>query len=615
VIFWPLAGALLLLIPRRGDDAAVRVTALIVSLFGLLLAVWAVVLFHAEIGGEADWGGFALTAHVPWIVGAAQESGTIDIGYRVGVDAISIWLLALTALLSPLAVWSSFTAIRKRVREYYILLLLLQVGLLGVFCARDLLLFYVFFEFTLIPLFFLIGIWGGSQRRWAAVKFFIYTLAGSVLTFAGVVYLAYFAYTATGGTLTLNLATLTELGQRGDIPSNVQWWLFLAFAAGFAIKVPLFPFHTWLPLAHTEAPTAGSVILAGVLLKLGTYGFCRLSIPILPNASFELAPIVAVVAIIGIVYAALAAWVQRDVKKLVAYSSVSHLGFCMLGLFSLKVAGVSGGVLYMVNHGLSTGALFLVVGCVYERYHTRNIDEIGGLARPMPWLAFFLVFFTLSSIGLPGLNGFVGEFLVLLGTATSAGVGDGLAPGPLGYGYVIPAALGIILSAVYMLWMCQRVLFGPLKEPPDTPDTSTGLTKDLTRREITILAPIALCCVVLGVYPLPVLNQFEVAIRENILPSAAASMPAQMQSEADPKHDIIVGASRVPHSTVSAEPGDAAPHRAEALAEGPRQSGPQSTQWAAAGASQAAPSQDPGWGARRDSAEVIRAHGGISDER
>jgi NADH-quinone oxidoreductase subunit M len=261
------------------------------------------------------------------------------------------------------------------------------------------------------------------------------------------------------------------------------------------------------------------VILAGVLLKLGTYGFFRVSIPVLPDASFALAPWVATAAIIGIIYAAIAAWVQTDVKKLVAYSSVSHLGFCMLGLFSLKVAGVSGGVIYMINHGLSTGALFLVVGCLYERYHTRDIHQVGGLARAMPWMAFFLVFFTLSSIGLPGLNGFVGEFLVLLGTATSAQTRDGVPAGPLGFAYVVPAALGIILSAVYMLWMCQGVLFGPLKEPPHTPDTSQGLTRDLTRREIGILAPIAVCCLVLGVYPKPLLKSFETSIVGNVLRS------------------------------------------------------------------------------------------------
>ena len=537
VIFSPLVGVLILLVapvsnrwaPGLSSPKAVRRGALFISLVTLALTVVAVAKFHqAPTAAAGATSHFVLTAHVPWI-GGGGPSPEVDISYRVGVDGISIWLLALTAMLVPLAIWSSFTAIGTRVREYYVLLLLLQVGLLGVFCAMDLLLFYVFFEFTLIPLFFLIGIWGGAERRRAANKFFIYTLAGSVLTFAGVVYLAYFAFVQTG-TLTLNIETLTDLGQRGVIPANVQWWLFLALAAGFAIKVPLFPFHTWLPLAHTEAPTAGSVILAGVLLKLGTYGFCRLSIPMLPDASFALAPIVAVVAIVGIIYTALAAWVQSDIKKLVAYSSVSHLGFCMLGLFSLKVAGVSGGVIYMINHGLSTGALFLVVGFIYERYHTREFDQIGGLARPMPWLAFFLIFFTLSSIGLPGLNGFIGEFLVLVGTATSAGTSDGFAAGPLGFGYAIPAALGIILSAVYMLHMCQRVLFGPLKEPPDTPDTSTGLTTDLTRREIAILAPIALCCLFLGVYPKPLLGTIESAVAVNILRRGASVTQASIHS-------------------------------------------------------------------------------------
>jgi NADH-quinone oxidoreductase subunit M len=517
VIFSPLVGAVLLLIPRRDDDVAIRRGALMLSLLPALFTLAALVGFYSLTSQAPGVSGkYLLTAHVPWIAGQGDDAGTIDIGYRVGVDGISIWLLALTAFLMPLAIWSSFSAIRTRVREYYILMLLLETGLLGVFCALDVLLFYVFFEFTLVPLYFLIGIWGGPERRRAANKFFIYTLAGSVFTFAGVVYLAYLAHSLTG-VLTLDMETLAREARSGAIPIDTQRWLFLAFAAGFAVKVPLFPVHTWLPLAHTEAPTAGSVVLASVLLKLGTYGFCRLSIPILPDASFELAPVVAVFAIIGIIYAALAAWVQTDVKKLVAYSSVSHLGFCMLGLFSLKVAGVSGAVLSMVNHGLSTGALFLVVGCIYERYHTRDIHAIGGLARQMPWLAFFLVFFTLSSIGLPGLNGFVGEFLVLLGTAISPTTKDVMPPGPLGYAYVIPASLGIILGALYMLWMCQRVLFGPLKEPPNTPDTSNGLTRDLTRREIGCLAPIALCCVIIGVYPKPMLRSFEDAIARHVL--------------------------------------------------------------------------------------------------
>ena len=562
---------------RRDDEAGIRMGAFIVSLVTLALTIFAVVLYYrSALTPDGLSPGFALKCVVPWIGGVAGQG--FEISYRVGVDGISIWMLALTALLTPLAIASSFTSVKNRTKEYYVLLLVLEVGVLGVFCAMDLIVFYVFFEFTLIPLFFLIAIWGGPQRRRAANKFFIYTLAGSVLTFAGIVYISFYTIEA-HGVVTFEIARLVKLGQEGIIPPNAQWWLFLAFAAGFAIKVPLFPFHTWLPLAHTEAPTAGSVILAGVLLKLGTYGFCRLSIPILPDASHALAPVIAVIAIIGIIYAALAAWVQRDVKKLVAYSSVSHLGLCMLGLFSLRVAGVSGGVLYMVNHGLSTGALFLVIGFMYERYHTRDIDQVGGLAKRMPWLAFFLIFFTLSSIGLPGLNGFVGEFLVLFGTATSQSTADGFKPGPLGFGYAIPAALGIILSAVYMLWMCQRLLFGPLKEPPNTPDTSSGLTADLTCREKSILVPIALCCLFLGVYPKPLLWTFNQAVEQNILEAEVSFVELP-----DDDGDVLVESpermrSRVPHpfrtrkgwgtgAAMLSQPQHAGPHRLsnEALA-------------------------------------------------
>lgn len=526
IIFSPLVGVLVLLLPTMQSVAVIRRAALTCTFVTFALTVLALIAFFVSAPQATGGLQFALTSHLPWI-GSGQSQPDFDIAFRLGVDGISIWLLMLTSLLTPLAVLGSFTAIRHRVREYYILLLLLEVGLLGVFCALDLLLFFVFFEFTLIPLFFLIGIWGGTERRRAANKFFIYTVSGSVLTFAGVVYLGYFAYQETG-CFTLNIPSLIALARAGRIPPDVQMWLFLAFAAGFAIKVPLFPFHTWLPLAHTEAPTAGSVILAGVLLKLGTYGFCRLSIPMLPDASLAMAPIIAVVAIVGIIYAALAAWVQKDIKKLVAYSSVSHLGFCMLGLFSLKVVGINGSVMYMINHGLSTGALFLVIGCLYERFHTRDIDELNGVARQMPWLAFFLVFFTLSSIGLPGLNGFVGEFLVLLGTATSGSTSDGFAAGSLGFAYVIPAALGIILGAVYMLWLCQRILFGTVRMPVGTPDRSTGLSIDLTRREIGMLIPIGLCCLFLGVYPKPLLRSFETAVLNNVLrkPAIVSTLPA-----------------------------------------------------------------------------------------
>jgi len=525
VIFSPLLGVLILLSLRRDDHKGIRSMALAASLATLVLAVLAAVDFYIgatnyDIGD--GWAVYHLEASASWIGGPGSA---VDIRYAVGVDGISLTLLLLTALLSPIAIWASFSGIRERVREYYVLMLLLEVAMLGVFCSTDLLLFYMFFEFTLVPLYFIIGIWGGPERRRAAGKFFIYTIAGSVLTFAGVLFVAFYAYVVardygvTDPVFSFDMRRLIALGQSGFIDIDVQFWLFLAFAAGFAIKVPFFPVHTWLPLAHTEAPTAGSVILAGVLLKLGTYGFFRIALPMLPDATFRFAPIMGTLAVVGILYGALCAWVQKDVKKLVAYSSVSHLGFCMLGMFSLKMAGATGSVLYMINHGLSTGALFLVIGMMYERYHTRDIDKLGGLARSMPWFAFFLVFFTLSSIGLPGLNGFVGEFLVLLGTAISnqpTTSPDDLGVGPLGFAYAAPAAIGVILGAVYMLLMCQRVLFGRLKAPPDTPDLRGGLKPDLTAREKGLLIPLALACVFLGVYPKPVVETIQPAIAQNV---------------------------------------------------------------------------------------------------
>ena len=538
LIFLPLVGVLSLYLWRGDDHRHIGMTALGVAMLTLLIAVVAMVGYMGEASANGHYGGFCLEAQMHWVGSPEDEAadlGALEITYHVGVDGISIWLVMLTALLSPIVIASSFTAIRERSREYYALMLILQTGMTGVFCALDLLLFYVFFEFTLIPLFLIIGIWGGDEKQRAANKFFIYTVAGSVLTFAGILYLAYYGYAhGDTGVLTFDLPKLYALVQAGVIPANVQWWLFVALFAGFAIKVPLFPFHTWLPLAHTEAPTAGSAVLAGVLLKLGTYGFLRFSLPLLPSASLTLAPLMAVVAIVGIIYAALVAWVQTDVKKLVAYSSVSHLGFCILGMFSLKMAGVSGSVLYMLNHGLSTAALFLVVGMIYERYHTREMSKIGGLARPMPWMAFFLIFFTLSSIGLPGLNGFVGEFLVLAGTAWSDTGYDGLPAGPLGFSYAVPAALGIILGALYMLWMCQRVLFGPVVEPPHSPDTSSGLTPDLTRREIGILAPIVLLCVFIGVYPKSIQDSINPTIRANVFHQSTDSFAE------DGHHDELI---------------------------------------------------------------------------
>ncbi len=530
LIFLPLVGVLVIYLWREDDRKQIGITALGVSLITVVIGVVVLVGYLGEVSSNGHYGGFCLETQVHWVGSpeeASAELGALEITYHVGVDGISIWLVLLTVLLSPIVIASSFTAIRERSREYYALMLILQTGMTGAFCALDLLLFYVFFEFTLIPLYLIIGIWGGAEKRRAANKFFIYTVAGSMLTFAGILYIGYYGYAhGDSGILTFDLPKLYALAQAGVIPDHVQWWLFLALFAGFAIKVPLFPFHTWLPLAHTEAPTAGSALLAGVLLKLGTYGFLRFSLPLLPSASMALAPFMAVVAIVGIIYAALVAWVQTDVKKLVAYSSVSHLGFCVLGMFSLKIAGVSGAVLYMVNHGLSTAALFLVIGMIYERYHTREMSEIGGLARPMPWMAFFLVFFTLSSIGLPGLNGFWGEFLVLIGTALSDTNYDGLPAGPLGFAYAIPAASGIILGAIYMLWMCRRVLFGPVVEPAGTPDQAGGLTRDLTRREIGILVPIALLCVFIGVYPKSIQSSINPTIAANVFHQSTDSFAA-----------------------------------------------------------------------------------------
>ncbi|MEK6645001.1 MAG: NADH-quinone oxidoreductase subunit M [Planctomycetota bacterium] len=503
IVFLPVAAAALLFTRTSWDAATVRRFAMFVSLLVLVLAGYAAMQFLTESRTAA--GGFHLVERHHWF-GDTDSLAPINLQYHVGLDGVSLPLLLLTALLTPLAIWGSFTGIQDRCREYYSLMLLLHGAMLGVFCARDLLLFYIFFEFTLVPLYFLIGIWGGSQRTKAANMFFIYTLTGSMLTFAGVLYLGWKASLLPLGPdktfeFSFDLDRLYELASAGHLSLDVQWWLFLAFFAGFAIKVPLFPMHTWLPLAHTEAPTAGSVMLAAVLLKLGTYGFLRLSLPMLPEAAVALAPFVSVLAVIGIIYGALAAWVQDDVKKLVAYSSVSHLGFCLLGMFSMKMAGLTGSLLYMVNHGLSTGALFLIVGMIYERYHTREFAKIGGLARKMPIMAFFLIVFTMASIGLPGTNGFISEFLVLLGTFNSAKAEAGSPAGPLGIWYAIPAASGILLGAIYMLHMARCVLFGPLKEPGHGFDSSSGLTQDLTRREIGILTPIALACILLGVYP------------------------------------------------------------------------------------------------------------------
>ncbi|MBI3462754.1 MAG: NADH-quinone oxidoreductase subunit M [Planctomycetes bacterium] len=488
MVFGPLAGALALALWGGDPQRVPRAMALATTVAILVCAV------VVAAGFDASHAGFQMDEQTNW-----NWLPQVGIRFHLGLDGISLWLVVLTALLSVTAVLVSWDAERERTREYYALLLALETGMLGVFTALDIVLFYIFFEFTLIPLFFLIGIWGGSERRLAARKFFIYTLAGSVLTLLGLLYIVV-VFQQQNSRLTFSIPELIEAVQTAKLrfTEREQWWLFLALMAGFAIKVPLFPFHTWLPLAHVEAPTAGSVILAGVLLKIGTYGFLRFSLSLLPLAAHDFLWLVAVLAVIGIVYGALVSLAQDDIKKLIAYSSVSHLGFCMLGLFALNATGISGGLLQMVNHGLSTGALFALVGMLYSRYHTREIRSLGGLARQMPVLAFFFVLITLSSIGLPGLNGFIGEFLVLVGMFQ------------VEKSYAIVASLGIILGAFYMLWLVQRILFGPLKEPHhDGP-----AVRDLNRIEIAALAPIAAACLWIGLYPNFFLSRMEPAVRQ-----------------------------------------------------------------------------------------------------
>jgi len=468
VAFFPLVGVLALLFLKEAQKDLIRVIALGASLVTFGISIWVLTLFNA-----AD-PGLQLVVNLPWI----QVAGW-NIAYHMGVDGLSILLVLLTTFLTPISVLSTWTAVEERVKEFMIFFLLLEVGMVGVFLAQDLFLFYIFWEFTLVPMYFLIGIWGGPRKIYAAIKFFLYTMAGSILMLLAILWLG-----IQGKTF-----SVPELIAANNIPSNVQLWLFLAFAAAFAIKVPMWPLHSWLPDAHVEAPTAGSVILAGVLLKMGTYGFLRFNIPLFPQAAVQAAPWIAVLAVIGILYGAAVSYAQRDVKKLVAFSSVSHLGFVMLGLFALNPQGIQGGILQMINHGLSTGALFLIVGMIYERRHTRDLDAFGGLWKIMPLYGAFTLIVTLSSMGLPGLNGFVGEFTILLGAFGSEAIGSAW--------YAGLAAAGVILAAVYMLIMFQKMFLGPLEKEENKK------LKDLSWREIVTLVPLLIFIFWIGLYPKP----------------------------------------------------------------------------------------------------------------
>jgi NADH-quinone oxidoreductase subunit M len=472
VTFFPLVGVLVILFLKQEQKNLIRWVALVASLATFGISLWVLAQFNAA---NPD---LQLKLEAPWI-----QVARWNISYHLGVDGLSILLVLLTTFLTPLSILSTWTAVEDRVKDFMVFFLLLEVGMTGVFVAQDLFLFYIFWEFTLVPMYFLIGIWGGPNRMYAAVKFFLYTMAGSILMLLAVLWLGIHQ-----GTF-----SVPDLIAMGSIPENIQFWLFLAFAAAFAIKVPMWPLHSWLPDAHVEAPTAGSVILAGVLLKMGTYGFLRFNIPLFPAAAVQLAPWIAGLAVVGILYGAAVSYAQQDVKKLVAYSSVSHLGFVMLGLFSLNPQGIQGGILQMVNHGLSTGALFLIVGMVYERRHTRDMDAFGGLWKVMPIYGALTLIVTLSSMGLPGLNGFVGEFAILLGAW-----GAGQPGAPLGtYWFAGLAAVGVILAAVYMLFMFQKLFLGPVNK-----EENRSL-KDINLREIVTLAPLVVLIFWIGLYPKP----------------------------------------------------------------------------------------------------------------
>ncbi|HSR47690.1 MAG TPA: NADH-quinone oxidoreductase subunit M [Anaerolineales bacterium] len=475
--FLPLAGVVILALLPRDRTGLMRWTALLTSLAVFVVSLAVLVRFDPEVPG------LQMTERISWF-----RLAGLDVEYFLGIDGLSILLVLLTTLLMALAIVSTWSAITERVREFMIFFLLLEIGMIGVFLAQDLFLFYVFWEFTLVPMYFLIGMWGGERRIYAAVKFFLYTMAGSILMLLAILWLG-----IEGGSF-----SLPDLITAGQIPAEIQFWLFLAFAAAFAIKVPMWPLHSWLPDAHVEAPTAGSVILAGVLLKMGTYGFLRFNIPLFPAASLQLAPWIAGLGVVGILYGAVVSYPQRDVKKLVAYSSVSHLGFVMLGLFALNAQGIQGGVLQMVNHGLSTGALFLIVGMIYERRHTRELEAFGGLWKIMPIYAALTLVVALSSMGLPGLNGFVGEFTILLGSFGSEALGSPWFAGA--------AVLGVILAAIYILYMFQKMFLGPV-----THDENLSL-KDLHWREIVTLIPLIILIFWIGLFPAPFFNLMEASV-------------------------------------------------------------------------------------------------------
>ena len=524
ILFTPLAGALLLLLIDKQNESAIRWVANIVAFIGFLVSVplW---FWFTPQGPD-----FQFVERAPWIPSVGAE-------YFLGVDGLSTLLILLTTMMGCISVLSSWDAITERVKEYYIFLLVLQTGMLGAFMSLDFLLFFLFWEVMLVPMYFLIGIWGSANRLYSAIKFFLYTLVGSVIMLLGILAL-YFAYHNDPANLGAYSFDITRY-QKYAFAANLQWWVFLAFFLGFAIKVPMFPFHTWLPDAHTDAPTAGSVILAAVLLKMGTYGFLRFSLPILPEASHQFVPMMVLLSIIGIVYGALVALAQKDWKRLVAYSSVSHMAMVMLGMFALNPVGITGSIIQQLNHGISTGALFLLVGIVYERRHTRDISEYGGLSKVMPVYAAVFLIMTMSSIGLPTLNGFIGEFLILQGVFVASKV------------WAAFAASGVVLGAAYMLYLYQRTMFGKVENPKNE------RLLDLSHREFATFAPLLILAVWMGIYPAPFLHRLETSVQHIILRVSPQYAAKYAECNPLPTPEVVAASSNPAAKFLSAMPCDA----------------------------------------------------------
>jgi NADH-quinone oxidoreductase subunit M len=520
ILFTPLAGALVLLLVDKRNDHAIRWIANIVTGVGFLMSVplW---FWYNPQGPE-----FQFVERAPWIP-------SINAEYFLGVDGLSTLLILLTTMMGCIAVLSSWNAITERTKEYYIFLLVLQTGMLGAFMSLDFLLFFLFWEVMLVPMYFLIGIWGSANRLYSAIKFFLYTLVGSVIMLLGILALYFYNHSVTGV-----YSFDVTLFHRLSVPFNLQWWIFLAFFLGFAVKVPMFPFHTWLPDAHTDAPTAGSVILAAVMLKMGTYGFLRFSLPILPEASRHFVPMMVVLSIIGIVYGALVALAQKDWKRLVAYSSVSHMAMVMLGMFALNPVGITGSIVQQLNHGISTGGLFLLVGIVYERRHTREISEYGGLSKVMPVYAAIFLIMTMSSIGLPALNGFIGEILILQGVFVANKV------------WAAFAASGVVLGAAYMLSLYQRTMFGKVENPKNE------RLLDLSHREFATFAPLLVLAVWMGLYPAPFLHRLETSVQHIIMRVSPQYAAKYAECNPTPTPEAVAASSNPAAKFLSSMPCD-----------------------------------------------------------